>query len=69
MKTIQTPPTRQLQEQINKPLHAQKDENKIKEETKEKDDKPLLTFDDTNEKPLIYGNDLQIPAFIRRQHD
>jgi len=79
MKTIQTPPTRQLQEQINKPLHAQKDENRInegtKEEnrinegTKEENDKPLLTFDDTSEKPLIYGNDLQIPAFIRRQHD
>tara|TARA_B100000427_G_scaffold60850_1_gene47927 strand:+ start:423 stop:1622 length:1200 start_codon:yes stop_codon:yes gene_type:complete len=64
MKTIDTPPTRQLQEQINKPLHAQKenDENSDNET-------PLLTFDDTSEKPVIYGNDLQIPAFIRRQHD
>ena len=33
------------------------------------EDKPVLTFDDTSEKPVIYGNDLQIPAFIRRQHE
>ena len=69
VETTPTPPTRQLQEQINKPLHAQKDEHRINEETKKEEDKPLLTFDDTNEKPLIYGKDLQIPAFIRRQHD
>ena len=29
----------------------------------------MLTFDDTKESPVIYGEDLQIPAFIRRQHD
>ena len=28
-----------------------------------------LTFDDTKESPVIYGKDLQIPAFIRRQND
>ena len=26
-------------------------------------------FDDTKESPVIYGEDLQIPAFIRRQHN
>ena len=72
MKTVNTPPTRQLQEQVNKPLHAQKEnveenENNLNEETEEKN--PVLTFDDTKESPVIYGKDLQIPAFIRRQHD
>ena len=72
MKTVNTPPTRQLQEQVNKPLHAQKEnveenENNPNEEIEEKN--PVLTFDDTKESPVIYGKDLQIPAFIRRQHD
>ena len=32
--------------------------------------KPVMKFDDTQEKPVvIYGQDLQVPAFIRRQHD
>ena len=35
----------------------------------EKEKNPVLTFDDTDERPVIYGNDLKIPAFIRRQHD
>ena len=35
----------------------------------EKDKKPLLTFDDTDDSPVIYGKDLEVPAFIRRQHD
>ena len=72
MKTMNTPPTQQLQEQVNKPLHVQKenvegDENSQNEEIEEKN--PVLTFDDTKESPVIYGKDLQIPAFIRRQHD
>jgi len=68
MRTVETPPTRQLQELVNKPLHAQKDkkEDKIDDE---QIDKTILTFDDTNESSVIYGKDLQIPAFIRRQHD
>ena len=67
---IETPPTRELQEQHNKPLHIQK-ELKEKEEIEEveKKRKPVLTFDDTSDSPVIYGKDLQIPAFIRRQHD
>ena len=72
MRTVGTPPTRQLQEQLNKPLHVQKedfvdDENNQIEESEDK--KPVLTFDDTKDAPVIYGKDLQIPAFIRRQHD
>ena len=66
MKTVDTPPTRQLQDEVNKPLHAQKENV---EDTKPEKQKPVLTFDDTDDKPIIYGNDLKIPAFIRRQHD
>ena len=69
MKTSETPPTRQLQEQVNKPLHVQKDSDDTFDNVEKEDTKPLLTFDDTSDKPVIYGNDLQIPAFIRRQHD
>jgi len=72
MRTVNTPPTRQLQEQVNRPLHAQKenteDQDDVqKEEVEEKN--PVMTFDDTKDSPVIYGKDLQIPAFIRRQHD
>ena len=72
MRTVDTPPTRDLQEQVNKPLHAQKEgyeeqNHDQQEEIEEK--KPLLTFDDTKDTSVIYGKDLQIPAFIRRQHD
>ncbi len=71
MKTTQTPPTRHLQELVNKPLHAQKDKEEDTSEITEKgtEETPMLTFDDTKESPVIYGEDLQIPAFIRRQHD
>ena len=61
------PRTNHLQEIENKPLHAQKeDPNKIREK---KGAEKVLTFDDTSESSVIYGKDLQIPAFIRRQHD
>ncbi len=69
MKTVETPPTRHLQEQVNKPLHAQKEKHENINEKNEEEKKQLLTFDDTNDSKVIYGNDLQIPAFIRRQHD
>ena len=61
--------TRELQDRVNKPLHVQKDV--VTEESAEEIDKskPVLTFDDTEDSPVIYGQDLQIPAFIRRQHD
>ena len=66
MKTVDTPPTRQLQDEVNKPLHAQKENI---EDTKPEQQKPVMTFDDTDDNPIIYGNDLKIPTFIRRQHD
>ena len=66
MKTIDTPPTRQLQDEVNRPLHAQKENI---EDIKPEKQKPLMTFDDTDDKQIIYGNDLKIPAFLRRQHD
>ena len=66
MKTVETPPTRQLQDEVNRPLHVQKESN---EDAKTEEQKPVMTFDDTDDKPIIYGNDLKIPAFIRRQHD
>ena len=69
MKTVETPPTRQLQDEVNKPLHAQKENIKKVERVNSESKKPVMTFDDTDEKPIIYGNDLKIPAFIRRQHD
>lgn len=63
-------PTRQLQERHNKPLHIQKklDQKENTENNKEKK-KPSIVFDDTSDSPVIYGKDLQIPAFIRRQHE
>ena len=68
MKTTETLHTKQIQEQVNNPLHVQKDNEELEtEDVKEK--KPILTFDDTNDSPVIYGKDLQIPAFIRKQHD
>ena len=70
LKTVNTPPTRQLQDEFNKPLHVQKESfEDTKGDVDEKEKNPVLTFDDTNERPVIYGNDLKIPAFIRRQHD
>ena len=69
MKTVDTPPTRQLQDEVNKPLHAQKENIEEVERVNSESKKPVMTFDDTDEKPIIYGNDLKIPAFIRRQHD
>ena len=69
MKTVETPPTRQLQDEVNKPLHAQKENIEKVDGVNSESKKPVMTFDDTDEKPIIYGNDLKIPAFIRRQHD
>jgi len=64
-----SPSTRDLQEQVNKPLHAQKEPSEEIPVMDSVIQKPVLTFDDTQDSPVIYGQDLQIPAFIRRQHD
>ena len=67
--TIETLHTRHLQEQVNKPLHAQKEKSTENSQEEPEQKKTVLTFDDTQDAPVIYGKDLQIPAFIRRQHD
>jgi len=66
--TFQTPRTRTLQEKENRPLHIQQENELIDEELETS--KPVMKFDDTQKEPVVvYGQDLQVPAFIRRQHD
>ena len=64
-ESFKPPKTNQLQEVENKPLHAQKEIDQKENVDSEK----VITFDDTSDSPVIYGKDLQIPAFIRRRHD
>ena len=69
---LKTPPTRQLQDTQNEALHERTKEEVTTEDNQmvlEEKKKPVITFDDTSDSPVIYGEDLQIPAFIRRQHD
>ena len=68
---LEAPPTRQLQETANERLHERTREVKTEEDNigLQEKKKPVITFDDTSDSPVIYGEDLQIPAFIRRQHD
>ena len=68
---LETPHTRQLQDTENERLHERPREVKTEEDNLEMREKkkPVITFDDTSDSPVIYGEDLQIPAFIRRQHD
>tara|TARA_B100000686_G_scaffold354944_1_gene468394 strand:+ start:4047 stop:5252 length:1206 start_codon:yes stop_codon:yes gene_type:complete len=64
-----TPHTRTLQDRENMPLHVRQesDDNNLPET---ENVHPKVKFDDTQEKPVVvYGQDLQVPAFIRRQHD
>ncbi len=57
--------THMLSEQMNVPLHKKEDDG----------EKPLISFTPPAEKKeevdesVIYGSDLDIPAFIRRQHE
>ena len=55
--------TQILSEKENLPLYEQ---SKL-DEQKEVEKKPPMLFDDS--KSTVYGNDLEIPAFIRRQHE
>ena len=68
---LETPPTKQLQDTPNERLHERPKEVKTRGDNAESQEekKPVITFDDTSDSPVIYGEDLQIPAFIRRQHD
>ena len=59
-------PTRELLDQVNEPLHSQKDNVS---EAMEKDDNQRLIFDDTKDSPAMYENRLEVPAFLRKQRD
>tara|TARA_B100000424_G_scaffold83927_1_gene62805 strand:+ start:277 stop:1461 length:1185 start_codon:yes stop_codon:yes gene_type:complete len=59
-------PTRELLDQVNEPLHSQKDNVS---EAMEKDDNQRLIFDDTKDSPAMYENRLEVPAFLRKQQD
>jgi cell division protein FtsZ len=61
--------TRELQEEINAPVFAQQQEppTGTVEPLQMEAPKPSFKFDDTNS--TIYGEDLDVPAFIRRQQD
>jgi len=67
-KEVTPTQTRLLAEQDNVPLHQKEFEKEevAQQPTLEKAKSPLF-FDDTD--PPIYGNDLEVPAFIRRQHE
>ena len=62
-------PTQDLLDQMNQPVFKQQDESVelTVEERQQEDPRPSFKFDDTN--PTIYGEDLDVPAFIRRQQD
>lgn len=53
-----------LADKTNIPLHQK---SGILEEPRNIEKRPRLFFDDSS--PAIYGSDLDIPAFIRRQHE
>ncbi len=62
-------PTQELLDQMNQPVFKQQDESKEPsvEPPQQEAPRPSFKFDDTN--PAIYGEDLDVPAFIRRQQD
>ena len=66
-KTEKTTPTKELQNLVNKPLHAQKVEESQSEIKDEKHD--TLFFDDARETPTIYENRLDVPAFLRKNQE
>jgi len=67
-KEVTPTQTRILAEKENVPLHQQSyQEELIPKEPEIEKPKATMFFDDTN--PPIYGNDLEVPAFIRRQHE
>jgi len=61
--------TRELQEEINAPVFSRQQEppTGAAEPLQMEAPKPSFKFDDTNSP--IYGEDLDVPAFIRRQKD
>ena len=65
-KAPQREVNRMLGEKINVSLSEQKNTPNEMAQEDEKP-KPNILIDDDN--PVIYGNDIEIPAFIRRQHE
>ena len=60
--------TQILSDKENLPLHEQsKEDESIPNKKDTIEYKPAMLFDESNQ-PL-YGNDLDVPAFIRRQQD
>jgi len=59
-------PTRELLDQVNEPLHSQKENSS--EVVKEEDNQRLI-FDDTKDSPAIYEKSFEVPAFLRKQQD
>jgi cell division protein FtsZ len=66
-KIEKTVPTSDLQNLVNKPLHAQKVDNSHNDSKPEKSEK--LFFDDTKESPAVYENRLEVPAFLRKNQN
>ena len=59
-------PTRELQDQVNEPLHAQKENNP---EATDQENNQKLIFDDTKSSPAIFEKKLEVPAFLRKQQN
>jgi len=66
-KIEKTVPTSDLQNLVNKPLHAQKVDNSQNDNKQEKSER--LFFDDTKEAPAIYENRFEVPAFLRKNQN
>ena len=58
--------TRELQDQVNEPLHAQKENNP---EATDQENNQKLIFDDTKSSTAIYEKRLEVPAFLRKQQN
>ncbi len=62
-----TTPTRELQNLVNKPLHAQK-VDEVQDNLKDNKTETLF-FDDTRDTPAIYEKRLDVPAFLRKNQE
>ena len=68
--TTRSQKTHILSEQVNAPLYAKSPDEEPKEMVAQPEEKksPIM-FDSTKPTPIVYGDDLDVPAFIRRQHE
>jgi len=68
--TTRSHKTHILSEQVNAPLYAKtSDEEPQESVTQPEEKKSPIMFDSTKPTPIVYGDDLDVPAFIRRQHE